>query len=137
MIQNEKYYGLKFIKRSSYEDLYSPDEKVIQEWYEQLKKFCRQIKFRNQFQQIVLLGKGSFAKVFLVERIDDKQRFAVKVFDKKPFMEDPVEKKCLLYEIKMMRLMNHQKVLKLFEIFETKKKLIFCINYINKIKVFN
>lgn len=129
IINQEKYFGLKFIKRTSYEELFSPDENVISEWYEHLKKFCRQIKFKNRFNQITLLGKGSFAKVFLVERKEDKQRFAVKIFDKRPFMEDDDELKCLMYEIKMMKLMNHKKVLKLFEVFEGQHFLYLVCDY--------
>ena len=129
LIKDEKYFGLKFFKRSGYEEVYSPDEKVISEWYEYLKKFCRQIKFKNKFTQVSMLGKGSFAKVFLVERKEDKQMFAVKIFDKTPFLEDDLELQCLMYEIKMMRLMNHSKILKLFEVFEGNNFLYLVCDY--------
>lgn len=118
VIKGEKYFGLKFIKKQNFEELFTQDENVVLEWHEHLKRFCRQIKFRNYFREISILGKGSFAKVFLVERKSDKQQFAVKIFEKEPFLKEEFERKCLMYEIKMMRAVNHPKVTKLFEIFE-------------------
>lgn len=41
-------------------------------------------------------------------------------------MSDPLEKKCLLYEIKMMRMMNHYRVLRLFELYEG-ENFIYCL----------
>ncbi len=41
-------------------------------------------------------------------------------------MEDDLEKKCLLYEIKMMRVMKHYRLLKLFEIYEG-ENFIYCL----------
>lgn len=73
-----------------------------------------------------MIGKGNFAKVFLVERKKDRKEFAVKVFDKETIMKDELEKKCLLYEIKMMRNMDHPRVLKLHELYEG-ENYIYCL----------
>ncbi len=47
------------------------------------------------FKSIKVLGKGNFAKVFLVSRKSDDKNYAVKVYDKKVIFKDPLEKKCL------------------------------------------
>ena len=65
-----------------------------------------------------VIGKGNFAKVFLVERKKDGKEYAVKVFDKETIMKDELEKKCLHYEIKMLRYMDHPRVLKMHELYE-------------------
>lgn len=41
-------------------------------------------------------------------------------------MNDDLEKKCLLYEIKMMRAMNHFRVLRMFELYEG-ENFIYCL----------
>lgn len=107
IINGIEHFGIKFIKKKTYEELFCPNENIIREWFEYLKKYCIMTKFRCYFKTKKVIGKGNFAKVFLVERFSDNKEFAVKVFNKKIIMSDPLEKKCLLYEIKMMRRMHH------------------------------
>ena len=45
-IEGKKFFGLKFIKKKTYEELYHTQEEVIQEWFEYLKKYCILTKFR-------------------------------------------------------------------------------------------
>ncbi len=91
IINNKEHFGLKFLKKKIYEELFSTDENVIREWYQKLKRYCILTKFRRFFKSIRVLGEGNFAKVFLVERISDKKRFAVKVFNKRLIMSDKNE----------------------------------------------
>ena len=62
LIRGERYYGLKFIKRQNFEEMFTQDENLVLEWHEHLKRYCRQIKFRNYFREVSLLGSGSFAR---------------------------------------------------------------------------
>ena len=125
-IEGVEHYGLKFIKKKTYEELYSTDEKLIFEWFEILKTCCILTKFRCYFKTKEVIGKGNFAKVYLVERISDKKELAVKVFNKKVIMADELEKKCLIYEIEMMRKMNHYRVLRMLELYEG-ENFIYCL----------
>lgn len=45
-IEGRSFYGLKFIKKKTYEELYHTEEEVIHQWFEYLKKFCILTKFR-------------------------------------------------------------------------------------------
>lgn len=47
-----------------------------------LSKFLNQKGFHAQFKPIKKLGKGNFATVYLVARIEDGKKFAVKAFSK-------------------------------------------------------
>ena len=126
VINGVKHFGIKFIKKQNYEELYHTDEKVINAWFEVLKSYCILTKFRCYFESIKVIGKGNFAKVFLVRRLSDSKEFAVKVFSKSVIMQDPLEKKCLVYEVKMMRLMRHPRVLRLYELYEG-ENFIYCL----------
>lgn len=125
-INGVNHFGIKFIKKRTYEEIFHPSQEVVETWFETLKSYCVLTKFRNYFESVKVLGQGAFAKVFLVNRLSDKQEFAVKVFSKSAIMEDPSEMKCLIYEIKMMRLMNHYRVLKMYEIYEG-ENFIYCL----------
>lgn len=126
VINGVKHFGLKFIKKQNYEELYHTDENVVDAWFEALKRSCILTKFRCYFESIKVIGKGNFAKVFLVKRLSDSKEFAVKVFSKSVIMQDQLEKKCLIYEIKMMRLMYHPRVLRLHELYEG-ENFIYCL----------
>lgn len=126
IINNKVHFGLKFIKKRAYEELFTESEEIVNAWFDILKKYCILTKFRLFYDTIKVIGKGNFAKVFLVERKTDKKQFAVKVFSKNVIMADEMEKKCLLYEVKMMREMNFYRVLKLYELYEG-ENFIYCL----------
>lgn len=95
-------------------------------WFNHFKNYCVLTNFRDHFTQVKVLGKGSFAKVFRVQRNSDGKEFAVKVFNKELIMQDESEKICLLYEIKMMRTVKHPKILETYEIYEG-ENYIYCL----------
>jgi tRNA A-37 threonylcarbamoyl transferase component Bud32 len=125
-INGEDHIGIKFSKKSAYEEILSPNKTVVNEWFEYLKRYCILSKFRQYFETIKTIGKGNFAKVILVERKTDLKQFAVKIFSKNEIMADALERKCLIYEIKMMREMNHPRVLKLHEMY-LGESYIYCL----------
>ena len=106
--------------------MYHEKQEVIELWYEHFKDYCILTNFRDHFTSVKVLGKGSFAKVFKVIRNCDQKEFAVKVFNKKLIMEDPTELVCLLYEIKMMRVVKHPRIIETFEIYEG-ENYIYCL----------
>lgn len=95
-------------------------------WFEKLKSCCVLSRFREYFSSIKVLGKGNFAKVFMVEEKQNKKQYAVKIFDKTLILSDDLERKCLLYELLMMRVCDHNNILKLWEIYEG-ENYIYCL----------
>lgn len=53
-----------------------------------------------------------------MKKIDSQEEFAVKVFNKKYLNENQNEKKSVLNEIKIMRVIDHPRLLKFFELYE-------------------
>lgn len=51
-------------------------------WRESLKLRLNQRGFHEQFKALDKIGKGNFASVYLVEKHEDKTRYAVKAFSK-------------------------------------------------------
>lgn len=76
------HYCIKFVRNMRYVDLWTDDEQHFISWREQLCKSFLQCDFHQKFSTIKMIGKGSFARVYLVEDKDTKSRFAVKAFSK-------------------------------------------------------
>lgn len=117
---------LRLIKNKKYEELWSNDETSLTQWYDLLGKFCIYSNFRSDFDILTLLGKGNFAKVYLVEDKVTKKQYSAKIFDKELIKTDPFEMKCFLYEIQMMREVEGPHLLNTFKIYEGESNL-YCV----------
>jgi hypothetical protein len=117
-IKGKTCYGLKFVKKRTYEQLFTHDRGIFDAWFNALKGFCILSKFRVKFESIDVVAQNDLAKVLRVRRQTDGREFAVKVFPKAPALANAFEKKCLLAEVKMLRKVNHHRLLKLHEIYE-------------------
>ena len=65
------------------------------------------------------IGKGNFASVYLVEKLENHQHYAVKAFSKEAAYSEENGKECLMKEIEIMRQLNHKNNMKLYEVFES------------------
>lgn len=63
-------------------ELFTSDEKVFKTWKKALDPLVIQHTFKEDFLVIRMIGKGSFAKVYLAQKNEDKRKYAVKAFNK-------------------------------------------------------
>lgn len=89
--------GIRFVKNKSYEEILHAKLPIIQDWFEILKKYCILCKFREFFTFKALLGRGSFASVYVTTRNSDGKDFAVKVFEKKSIEKNQFERVACIY----------------------------------------
>ena len=84
--------------------------------------------FGNKYEQIRLLGEGTFGKAYLVESIEDKSQAVIKTIDLGNMSED--EKSEALQEAKILEKLDHQNIIKFREVFlENKTKLNIVMDY--------
>ena len=121
------YFSIKFNKPTSYEQIFHPSKTVIEEWYYYLKRYCILTGFNKKFKSIKVLGEGNFAKVYLVEKLRTGKKYAVKVFSKKAIMKNEKEKQTLINEVKIMRMVDHKRILKIKELYEGEKHIYFLL----------
>ncbi|KAL9260093.1 CBL-interacting serine/threonine-protein kinase 4-like protein [Drosera capensis] len=75
----------------------------------------------GKYQMGKLLGRGSFAKVYLGRNLADSSDVAVKVIDKSK--TDSSMEPRILVEVSAMRRLNHPNILKIHEVMATKSKI--------------
>jgi len=84
----------------------------------------------DDFDKVSVIGKGSFGKVFLVRKKDDKSVYALKVLNKKSIVErDEVEH--TRYERDILTQISFPFLIKLHWTFQTPEALCFIMDYIN------
>ncbi len=106
-----------------YTDLWTKDEQHFLVWRDHLRKSFLQCDFHSKFNTVKMIGKGSFARVYLVEDKDTKQRFAVKAFSKEYLLSQNKGRASLINEIQVMRKLDHPYIMKLEEVHESKNSI--------------
>ena len=75
-----------------------------------------------------ILGKGAFGCVYLGEELLTEQQVAIKAIEK-TFLKNEIAKKRLMQEVMIMKKMNHVNVIKLLEVFESKRFIFIVMEY--------
>ena len=82
----------------------------------------------SSFICLAQLGKGSFGEVYLVQKIDTKEKFAMKVLRKERIMGQNLLKYAIA-ERNVLSLSNHPFIVKLNFAFQTSSKLFLILEY--------
>ncbi|CAD8153269.1 unnamed protein product [Paramecium pentaurelia] len=99
---------------------------------EQIQQFCLMRGFNVLYEQLELLGSGAFASVFKVTRKRDEKYFAAKTYFKQFYDDHPHKDRLLsmVYnEITTLKNVDHQNIMKLYEVIQEKDKLILIMEY--------
>ncbi|XP_059397897.1 serine/threonine-protein kinase MARK2-like isoform X7 [Carassius carassius] len=87
------------------------------------------------YRLLKTLGKGNFAKVKLAKHVLTDKEVAVKIIDKAQLNSSSLQK--LFREVRIMKLLNHPNIVKLFEVIETEKSLYLVMEYASGGEVFD
>ncbi|CAD8083042.1 unnamed protein product [Paramecium sonneborni] len=94
-------------------------------WEIFLKQKLPLMDYQKYYEIEKLIGSGSFASVYIGKSKGDGTKVAIKAFLKKMLMlKDPTQwREQIDNEVKVMRYMNHQNILKLYDVFENKAQI--------------
>uniref|UniRef100_A0AAQ4QVH8 MAP/microtubule affinity-regulating kinase 3 n=1 Tax=Gasterosteus aculeatus aculeatus TaxID=481459 RepID=A0AAQ4QVH8_GASAC len=81
------------------------------------------------------IGKGNFAKVKLARHILTGREVAIKIIDKTQLNPNSLQK--LFREVRIMKILNHPNIVKLFEVIETERTLYLVMEYASGGEVFD
>ncbi|XP_066466553.1 serine/threonine-protein kinase MARK2 isoform X10 [Tiliqua scincoides] len=89
----------------------------------------------GNYRLLKTIGKGNFAKVKLARHVLTGKEVAVKIIDKTQLNSSSLQK--LFREVRIMKVLNHPNVVKLFEVIETEKTLYLVMEYASGGEVFD
>jgi calcium-dependent protein kinase len=118
-------------------EIYTAREDLFISWMEALKPIVIQTDFHTNYNVIKMLGKGSFARVYLAQSLVTGEQFAVKAFSKEYIESQENGKESLIIELEILRELNHPNVIKFFEIHETQNSLYLVMEVLEGGEIFD
>jgi MAP/microtubule affinity-regulating kinase len=89
----------------------------------------------GNYKLIKTIGKGNFAKVKLARHRLTGVEVAVKIIDKTQLSASSLQK--VIREVRIMKMLDHPNIVKLFEVIETDKTLYLAMEYASGGEVFD
>ena len=116
-------YTILLIRNMRYSKLFTLDGAHFAKWKAHLCKVFLQCDFHSKFHTVKMIGKGSFARVYLVQNKENGRRYAVKAFSKEYLLSQNKGKESLINEIEVMQRLEHEFVMNLEEVHESKNSI--------------
>ncbi|CAK94349.1 unnamed protein product (macronuclear) [Paramecium tetraurelia] len=125
---------LRLKKNGQYVDIYHDKHKQLREI---LISKCILTTFHNDYKVIKMIGKGTFASVYLAVRNFNGVQHAVKAFSKQYINQQFRGREGLENEIRVMRRLNEKSILHLHEVHETQHSIYFILDLLEGGELFN
>jgi MAP/microtubule affinity-regulating kinase len=81
----------------------------------------------GKYRLIKTIGKGNFAKVKLAKHLPTGRQVAIKIIDKTQLNQSSLQK--LYREVRIMKMVDHPNIVRLYEVIETEKTLYLVMEY--------
>lgn len=89
----------------------------------------------GKYRLLKTIGKGNFAKVKLAKHVPTGKEVAIKIIDKTQLNSSSLQK--LFREVRIMKMLDHPNIVKLFQVIETEKTLYLVMEYASGGEVFD
>ncbi|XP_054005642.1 serine/threonine-protein kinase MARK2-like isoform X3 [Hylaeus anthracinus] len=89
----------------------------------------------GKYKLLKTIGKGNFAKVKLAKHVPTGKEVAIKIIDKTQLNQNSLQK--LFREVRIMKMLDHPNIVKLFQVIETEKTLYLVMEYASGGEVFD
>ena len=134
---NPKIYQTTIVSHVCFEnlttDIYSYNENDFLEFSNEIMKYSKYKRFKDNYEIIEEIGQGSFSKVYLSKNILDNKLYAVKKIDKENILEDNINISMEYWEKNIfdyVKNVPHENIVKSIEYFENSDYIFFVYDYL-------
>ncbi|CAD8057148.1 unnamed protein product [Paramecium sonneborni] len=117
--------GIRIQKNKQYFEFYGD----VEPWYNYLRQYCIQRNFSQNYTLLKKIGQGNFADVHQATNKFDGAEYAIKCF-KKCKLKESVDRLSIIKEISIMKKIQNESVIKLYEVFEGDDCLYLVLEYL-------
>lgn len=125
-----RLHGFRLVGHLNSYEFYSGSEGGRNEWVKWLRCVCVSNDVICRYELCELLGEGSFSHVYKGVRVEDKKEVAIKRIVKKEIVQNMTSLLSLEEEIKIMRMLDHPDILKLYEVCEDESHVYMVEEYL-------
>ena len=118
-----------FFKSKVQTKVYIDNKNLANEWREHLRKYCILTDFGHTYTLEKILGKGAHGKVVLAVNNNSGKKYAVKIFEKIQLITRLKGFVSIINEIDILRQLSHNRIVELFEVYETVSSVYLVLEY--------
>lgn len=107
------------------EEFQADDMNQFMDWFAALKAASEK-SIKDYYAFVRTLGEGHFGMVLLAKDRRTREKFAVKVIKKQAEMRSMT---LIQRELAILRMVNHQNIVRLYDLFDSEEKLYFVLEY--------
>jgi len=129
-VRGKPRYGIEIIFQEHprvAKTLYAPSASARDKWVTALLRHSKVQQITEKYTIGEEIGVGQFAKVHVARSHDDGRRYAVKVIDKG--VVDSAWSEALRSEIAILKLVRHPYIIRLKEVFESRRQIYLVMQY--------
>eukprot|EP01015_Nassula_variabilis_P025207 TRINITY_DN488_c0_g1_i23.p1 TRINITY_DN488_c0_g1~~TRINITY_DN488_c0_g1_i23.p1 ORF type:complete len:558 (+),score=114.53 TRINITY_DN488_c0_g1_i23:107-1780(+) len=130
-------YGFKIMKNNMEQEYFVNNKQQFEAFYGQLRKYCINTDFDNQYEMVSMVGQGSTANVYVAVNKQDQKKYAVKSFNKQIVLSEQKGRESLVNEINIIRQLSHQNVCQIHEVHETSQNIFMVMELMTGGDIFN
>lgn len=130
-------FSIKFIRNLKFTEVYFDSEELFLTWMEILRPLAIQTDFHQCYDVIKLLGKGSFARVYLAQSRISGEQHAVKAFAKDYVLSQEKGKASLELEVSILKELSHPNIIEFHELQESANSLYLIMELLHGKEIFD
>jgi len=137
-LQSKKYkHSFTISSHGRSADFYSRDYTQFLTFWNILKNFCILSDYKEHYNILETLGAGGYGQVYLVEDKFSKLKYAAKMIKVFPHRNVEKQKVMLINEVKILKKLSQQHIIKLYEVYENENEVCLVMEYVNGKRLFD
>lgn len=130
-------YSLTFVRNRKFTEIYTDNEETFKEWIQVLRLLTIQTDFHLRYKVIKMIGKGSFARVYLAKNIETDEKVAIKAFNKESLLKKEKGVENIREEIEITWNLNHKNLIKMIELHESENSIYMILELLEGGEIFS
>lgn len=129
-------YSLTFVRNRKFTEIFTDNQDTFKEWIQVLRLLTIQTDFHLRYKVLKMIGKGSFARVYLAKNNETDEKFAIKAFNKDHILRKDKGVENIREEIEITWNLNHKNLIKMIELHESENSIYMILELLEGGEIF-